>query len=100
MRCAFATLALLAACGPGDFSRPGTWQATGVNDVNLRAMLTEPAHAVRGVGAATDRAEPAVQALHRLQDDRRRPLPDSRAAHIGSVGGGAPAAATAGSRAN
>lgn len=92
---------VLAGCGPDDFSRPGTWQATGINDANLRAMLADPRHAVGGVGAATDRGEPGVAAIERLNQDRRRPLPDSRAAMIGSApAASAPAPAMGGSGAN
>ncbi|MGK7869785.1 hypothetical protein [Falsiroseomonas sp. E2-1-a20] len=75
----------LAACGGGDFDRPGTWQASGVNDANLRLMLADPQDAVRGRAAATERAQPATLAITRLQRDRRRSLPDSRAARIGSA---------------
>ncbi|MFC7478334.1 hypothetical protein ACFQS7_28630 [Dankookia sp. GCM10030260] len=75
-------LFLLAGC---DFDRPRTWQATGVNDANLRAMLAEPADAVRGVAARTERAQPASQAVNRMEQDRRRPMPDSRAALIGTA---------------
>ncbi|MGG5887108.1 hypothetical protein ACLF3G_08180 [Falsiroseomonas sp. HC035] len=77
----------LAACGGGDFARPGTWQASGVNDANLRLMLADPQDAMRGRAAATDRAQPGSLAIQRLERDRRRSLPDSRAARIG----GAPA---------
>lgn len=76
----------LAGCGTGeDFSRRGTWQPVGANDANLRTMLAEPAHAVRGVAAPTERGQPASLAIRRLELDRRRPLPDSRAAEIGAV---------------
>jgi hypothetical protein len=81
----------LAGCAAvDDFHRPGTWQARGINEANLRAMLAEPAHAMRGVAARTERGQPASQAIHRLEQDRRRPLPDTRAAQIGAAG--APAA--------
>lgn len=86
-------MALLAGCGPDDFSRPGTWQATGANEANLRAMVAEPAHLQRGVAATTERAQPATQAIRRLAADRRRPLPDSRAAQIGAITTGSPAPA-------
>jgi hypothetical protein len=76
----------LVACGPGDdFLRPGTWRPTGANEANLAAMLAEPSHARAGAAARTERAEPAALAIRRLELDRRRPLPDSRAAAIGSV---------------
>ncbi len=79
-------LLLLASCGGGkDFSRPGTWQATGVNDANLRAMLAEPAHAERGVAASTERAQPASLAIRRLERGLRPALP---ATGTSALGGG------------
>jgi hypothetical protein len=85
----------LAACGGGDFARPGTWQASGVNDANLRLMLADPQDAVRGRAAMGDRAQPATLAIRRLERDRRRPLPDSRAARIGAAPAAAPEAPNA-----
>ncbi|PZW48410.1 hypothetical protein C8P66_105159 [Humitalea rosea] len=85
-------LLLLAGCAGGqDYERPGTWHATGVNDANLALMLAEPSHAERGVGAATDRADPGIRAVTQLGEGRRPPLPDSRASAIGAAptaGGG------------
>lgn len=88
---------LLAGCAAtDDFRRPGTWQASGINDANLRAMLAEPGHAVRGVGARTERGQPASQAIRRLEQGRRQPLPDSRAAQIGAAATPAGSGAEAG----
>lgn len=85
-------MALLSGCAaPDDFSRPGTWQATGANDTNLRAMLVEPSHAVQGVAAPAERAQPAATAIRRLEQGRRPVLPDSRASTIGPA---SPAAAS------
>lgn len=79
---------LLAGCGAsGDFARPGTWRATGANDANLAVMLANPGDAVRGVAARTERGQPASLAIRRLEQGRRQPLPDSRAAAIGEVSG-------------
>jgi hypothetical protein len=72
-----ATLLMLGACQTDDFSRPGTWQPTGANDQNLRAMLAEPVHAARGVAAPDDRGSAGSAAIGRLHSDRRRPLPAS-----------------------
>jgi hypothetical protein len=77
-----AAVLLLAGC---DHERPGTWQATGVNNANLATMLAHPGHAVRGVGATTDRAQPAGVAIRRLERGRRPPLPDSRASTVGNI---------------
>ncbi len=72
----FAALAF-AACAPGgrDFSRPDTWRATGVNERNLRAMLVEPSHATRGIGAADERGDAGTAPVTRLVQDKRKPLP-------------------------
>ena len=75
---------LMACGGPGDFERPGTWRATGANEANLRAMLAEPAHAAQGAAAPTERAQPGSRAIRRLEEGRRAPLPDTRAARIGA----------------
>ena len=85
-RPALLLLLLLAGCAGGggdDYLRPGTWQPAGTNDVNLRAMLVDPAHAVRGVAAPNERGQAGSAAVFRLEQDRRRPLPDARASRIG-----------------
>ncbi|MBI0539268.1 hypothetical protein D9599_27445 [Roseomonas sp. KE2513] len=69
---------LLPGCSPDPIDRPGTWRATGLNDRNLRAMLADPAHAERGVGAADGRGDTAAAAVQRLRDDKLRPLQDPR----------------------
>ncbi len=82
------TLLLLAGCAPGgpwgnDFTRPGTWAPSGVNDANLRAMLANPADATRGQAASTERAAPATLAIRRLERDSRRALPNANASRVG-----------------
>ena len=54
---------------------PGTWQAEGVNDRNLRAMVADPSHLARGVGAATDRGAAGAAAVIALECGMRPPLP-------------------------
>lgn len=81
-------LLLLAACQTDDLNRPGTWRPGGANDANLRAMVADPAHLRAGVAATTERGMPAAQAIRRMETDRRRPLPDTRAAQIGVVHSG------------
>jgi hypothetical protein len=60
----------LAAGGcidPEPYSRPGTWQATGANEANLRAMVADPSHLDRGAQPRTmARGEAAAQAGARL----------------------------------
>ena len=65
--------------------RPGTWQPTGANDDNLRAMVANPYDLQVGHGAATDRGNSAARAVNRLLTDRRRPLPTSTLTQIGTT---------------
>lgn len=79
----------LGACAdsyiaPTDFERLGTWQAEGINDRNLRAMVADPSHLTRGVGAATDRGSAGAQAVAALDACRRPILPRSDLTEIGS----------------
>ena len=57
------------------FDRPGSWQPSGVNDANLRAMVAEPSHLQRGVGAQTDLGIAAVPPIERLINGERPALP-------------------------
>jgi hypothetical protein len=103
---AFAILGALLVVGacapdtyfpPSDFERAGTWQADGVNDRNLRAMVADPAHLSNGVGAAADRGSQATAAVNALEAGRRPALPrglsdigaqGNTAAGVTSGGGG------------
>ncbi len=78
----------LGACAATDFDRPQTWQADGVNDRNLRAMVVDPAHLDRGVGAATDRGQQGAAAVRALEAGQRPALP-AGLSDIGGAGGGA-----------
>jgi hypothetical protein len=72
---------VLGACAPNtyfppsDFERAGTWQADGVNDRNLRAMVADPAHLTAGAGAASDRGSQGTAAVTALEAGRRPALP-------------------------
>jgi hypothetical protein len=80
------TMTMLAGCyGGDDFARPGTWSATGANETNLRAMAANPADLQRGVTAGPDRGQQGSLAVSRLQADRRKPLPDTRASRVGAA---------------
>lgn len=77
---ALSTLALLALAGCGSipsdqFERPGTWQPTGVNDANLRAMLVNPNDMVVGQAAHGHSAIIANAAVTRVLTDKVKPLP-------------------------
>jgi len=86
---ALATVIGLMGCAPDtyfpptDFERAGTWQADGVNDRNLRAMVADPSHLTRGVGAATDRGGAGAAAVAALDCGRRPPLPTLTLSEIG-----------------
>ncbi|MBV1798608.1 hypothetical protein [Siccirubricoccus sp. G192] len=67
-------LALLAGCTQDPFERPGTVRARGVNDANLRAMVTDPAHLQRGAEAFTSRGAAAADPVARLRRGERREL--------------------------
>ena len=79
----------LGACAPDtyfpptDFERAGTWQAEGINDRNLRAMVADPSHLTRGVGAATDRGAAGAAAVTALERGRRPPLPRTTLSDVG-----------------
>lgn len=90
----------LGACAdsyiaPTDFERRGTWQADGVNDRNLRAMVADPSHMTRGVGAATERGDAGAAAVAAMQQGRRPALPQG-ITDIGQQGGGGGAGVTSG----
>ena len=95
----------VAACGPQyEIDRPGTWQPTGANDRNLRAMIADPRDLGYGAASTTERASGASRAVTRLLIDRRRPLlnvslsrlaPSSDAQDTPLGGGGGPSASGA-----
>lgn len=81
-----ALLLLVAGCTNADpIDRPGTWQATGANDRNLRAMIANTADLEVGVAPATERGNAGANAATRLLLERRRPLPAARASDIGAL---------------
>jgi hypothetical protein len=93
MRPIILCLLALAACAPGgrDFSREGTWAPAGVNERNLRAMLADPSHGRRGIGAAEERGDAGAAPVTRLVEDKRKPLPPTTGQRAGgsqAPGGG------------
>lgn len=84
---------LTASCAPdtyfppNDFDRAGTWQAQGINDRNLRAMVADPAHLQQGVGAATDRGLQGAAAVNQLERGQRPSLPAGITSSVGGTGG-------------
>jgi len=71
---AAAAAALLAACTDDPFERPGTVAPRGFNEANLRAMVVDPAHLRRGVGADTARGDAGAVPVDKLRSGKRAPL--------------------------
>ncbi len=82
---AAAALVALGGCSLArdPIEQPGTWRATGANEHNLRAMVMDPSHLERGIGASTDRAQPGSLAATRLFTDRRRRLVITSTSEVG-----------------
>jgi hypothetical protein len=82
---------LLGACAYEPWERPGTWQQTGANEANLRAMVVDPTHLTRGVAPATpSRGQPAARAVARAAAGQSSDLGTQG---TGGQAGGAPAGA-------
>lgn len=80
-------LLLLAGCAGEVLDRPGTFRATGANDANLRAMVADPSHLQRGVGADGARGAAAASAVDLLLSGKPRPLPTTGTTVLHSQGG-------------
>ena len=78
-------LLTLAACQGDDFSRPGTWRASRMNDANLAAMLADPQDGRRGRAAPESRGAAAAAAVGRLESGRRFPLPASTLSRLAPI---------------
>jgi len=83
-----ATAALAGCTDP--YAWPGTWHPTQVNDVNLRAMVADPADLVWGASGTGTDGQLAAAAVERLRNGHAPPLPD---ASISKIGSSAPSAA-------
>jgi hypothetical protein len=88
---AAAAAVVLSACTDDPFERPGTVAPRGFNDANLRAMVVDPGHLRRGVGADTDRGDAGAKPVDLLRSGKRAPLAGagSQQPTINLVGGGA-----------
>lgn len=73
----------LSGCTQPEIDRPGTWQATGANEQNLRAMLVDPRDATIGTGAITTRGDSGARAVTRLLNERRRQLLNASVSRVG-----------------
>lgn len=74
----------MAGCTDYEIDRPGTWQATGANEHNLRAMLVNPQDLTMGTGSITARGDSGSRAVTRLGNDRRRQLLNVSVSRVGS----------------
>jgi hypothetical protein len=82
---AVALLISVAGCTQDPFERPGTWQPTGANERNLRAMIQNERDLSRGVGAINERGNAGANATTRLFIERRRPLPVVPSSTVGGA---------------
>ena len=88
---AIAACLLGSACAPlvPPVERPGTWQATGVNDYNLRAMVADRRDLDAGAPSRTSRGDIGSRAVTRLLiTDRRRPLLNVTTSGLSQSSGG------------
>lgn len=92
---AIAACLLGSACAPlvPPVERPGTWQATGVNDYNLRAMVADRRDLDAGAPSRTSRGDIGSRAVTRLITDRRRPLLNVTTSGLSQSSGGGDAGA-------
>lgn len=81
----FLAMLPLAGCGWDDFSRPGTWRATGLNQANLGAMIADPNDLRDGRAARGTRGQAGAVAVERLETGRRFPLPASTLSRLAPV---------------
>jgi hypothetical protein len=75
---------LVAGCSylTDPYQRPGTYNPTGVNDANLRAMVANPHDLVEGEGAGSSIGAVAAPPVARVLAGKRYPLPSLNAASI------------------
>jgi hypothetical protein len=88
-RIGWLTVALLVSGCTYDMSdpylRPGTWNPTGDNDANLRAMVANPHDLVEGTGQGASASAEAAPPVARLLAGKRYPLPQLNASDLNVV---------------
>jgi hypothetical protein len=97
-RCFVACL-LLAGCGD-PFLRPGSWDASQANQLNLAAQAADWRDLARGRGAPGSDGQQAAAAVERLRRGAVKPLPAATVSSIAAQGAEAPAAAPAAAAGN
>jgi len=78
-------LLCIGGCAYDPYERPGSWQPTGANERNLRAMVANPVHLNRGAEPTYERGDAGANAVTRLLTERRRPLPSQRSSTVGAA---------------
>lgn len=87
---------LLAGCAETDpYLRPGQWQPTGANAINLAAMVANPHDLLRGRGTNGTPAVEAAPPIQRYWSGNRTALPTT-STQTNGLGQGRPAAGAAG----
>ena len=70
------------------YLRPGTYNPTGDNDANLRAMVANPHDLVEGPGPGLSTGAEAAPPVARMLAGKRYPLPQLNAADINIINSG------------
>lgn len=81
----------LTGCGIAardSWDDPGSWRGTGVNDMNLQAMVANPNDLIAGRGERGASAVLATTAVNRYLTDKVKALPKAGGFGIGGGGGG------------
>ena len=74
----FAVVLAAAGCAETDpYMRPGLWQPTGANALNLAAMVERPSDLLRGRGTRGSPAFEALPPVGRIITGKLTPLPSS-----------------------
>jgi hypothetical protein len=84
---ALLVLLFTVGCSGEALDRPGTFRATGANEANLRAMVSDPDHLRRGVGENGARGAAAASAVDLLLSGKPRPLPATGTSVLSFSGG-------------
>lgn len=69
------TLSALTGCGTDPLTRKGLWNASGVNERNIQAMLANPRDYVEGRGAQDSNGNLGAMAVRRYNRDKVPELP-------------------------
>lgn len=103
MRKTLSLILLLAVSDCSDpWNRAGTWQATGVNEQNLQAMVIYPGDLSKGQSSPGVNGQLAAAAVDRLLQGRVKQLAGGNISQVGAgnamgaAAGAAPAPAGAG----